>query len=170
MSAGRMWAAQVVAVIFAGVSVVGAATVDAAGQEWSGRYTVVSYAAAKTGTSVAARQPEPDFSAEYVFVTECSSGKCVATVVDGPVPRNSTLPQPQRYTWDGTQWEYVYDWQWECFRGDGVPRVFSAARSWMFYVPQSDGSLQGAWHTDIFSGDCRGNVIMPVAAYPVGPR
>jgi hypothetical protein len=140
-------------------------TAQAAGQQWSGRYTVVTYASQKAGTSGASRQAEPDFSAQFVFATSCSS-RCIATVVDGPKPSNPTIPQPQRYLWDGTQWAMTYDWQWECYLGESAPRVFSPAQSWSFYVPQSDGSLQGTWHTDILSGPCRGNVIMPIAAFP----
>lgn len=143
----------------------GVMTAHAAGQLWSGRYTVVTYASQKAGTSVATRQPEPDFSAQFTFATSCSS-RCIATVVDGPAPSNPTIPQPQRYLWDGTQWAMTYEWQWECFLGDGAPRVFSPAQSWVFYAPQPDGSLQGTWHTDILSGPCRGNVLMPIAALP----
>ncbi|MET0898169.1 MAG: hypothetical protein ABWY45_09680 [Mycobacterium sp.] len=149
-------------VLAMGASVI---TAQAAGQQWSGRYTVVTYASQKAGTSVASRQAEPDFSAQFLYATSCSS-RCVATVVDGPKPSNPTIPQPQRYLWDGTQWAMTYDWQWECYLGDSAPRVFSPAQSWSFYVPQSDGSLQGTWHTDILSGPCRGNVIMPIAAFP----
>lgn len=138
----------------------------AAGQVWTGRYQVVSYASQKNGTSVAARQPEGDLSALYTFSTSCSSS-CVATVVDGPAPSNPTIPQPQRYTWNGSKWTLSYDWQWECFRGDGVPRVFSPAQSWVTYAPLPDGTLQGSWYTDILSGPCRGNVLMPTAAFPV---
>lgn len=150
----------VVAGMFAAV-----VTAQAAGQQWSGRFTVVTYASQKAGTSAAARQSEPNFSAQYTFVTTCSA-RCVATAVDGPAPSNPTIPQPQRYTWNGSQWTFAYDWQWECYHGEGAPRLFSPAQSWVFYTPQPDGSLQGTWHTDILSGACRGNVLMPVAAYP----
>lgn len=166
MSACRMQAALFVAAVLALVCVLVPPTSQAAGQQWSGRYTMVTYASQKAGNSVAARQPEHDFSGEYLLATNCSSGKCVATVVNGPRSTNPTVPQPLRYTWDGSQWQFMYDWQWECFRGDSVASVFSAARSWVFYQPQPDGSMQGTWHTDIFDGTCRGNVIMPVAAYP----
>lgn len=137
----------------------------AAGQVWNGRFQVVSYASQKNGTSIAARQSEPDFGAVYTFSTACS-GTCVATVIAGPAPSNPTIPQPQRYTWNGAKWTFTYDWQWECFSGDGVPRVFSPARSWVTYTPQPDGSLQGSWYTDILSDACRGNVLIPVAAFP----
>ena len=166
MSACRIWAALWVAAVLTFVGALVCPTSQAAGQQWNGRYTMVSYASQKAGTSVAAHQPEPDFSGDYVLATDCSSGRCVASVVSGPRSSNPTAPQTLRYTWDGTKWQLVYDWQWECFRGDGVPTVFSPATSWVFYQPQADGSMQGTWHTDIDDGPCRGNVIMPVAAYP----
>ncbi|CAN5479404.1 hypothetical protein BH09ACT7_BH09ACT7_22370 [soil metagenome] len=138
----------------------------AAGQQWTGRYTVVTYASQKSGTSIAARQAEADFSAVFVFSTACSTSACIATVVDGPAPSNPTIPQPQRYIWDGAKWAVTYDWQWECFRGDGTPRVYSSATSWVYYAPQADGTLRGSWYTDIADGPCRGSVMMPVAAGP----
>lgn len=167
MPAGRAWAARIVAVIGLAMAFVLPAPAHAAGGQWNGRYTVVTYGSQKAGTSVAARQPESDFSAVYTFSTVCSGTRCVATVIDGPAPTNPTLPRIQRYTWEGNQWMYVYDWQWECFRGDGMPTTFNAARSWVVYVPQPAGSLRGTWHTDIADGACRGNVIFPVGAYPV---
>ncbi|EKF24365.1 hypothetical protein C731_1570 [Mycolicibacterium hassiacum DSM 44199] len=127
----------------------------------------MTYASDKMGTSLAARQAEPDFSATYTLVTDCSSGLCIATVVDGPAPSNPTIPQPIRYTWDGARWQYSYNWQWDCFLGDGAPRVYAPARSRVFYAPDDTGSLFGTWHTEILSGPCRGTVTMPVAAYPV---
>ena len=166
MSAGRACTALFVALSVTSATVLAASPANAAEQQWSGRYTMVSYASQKDGTSVAARQPEPDFNAEFMFVTDCSSGKCVATAVDGPAPTNPYVPRPQRYTWDGNNWVYVYDWAWDCFHGDGVPREWSPARSWAVYTPQPDGSLRGTWHTEIASGLCRGSVMWPVAAFP----
>ncbi|MCV7212366.1 hypothetical protein [Mycolicibacterium canariasense] len=143
-----------------------AATAGAVGQPLNGRYQVVSYASQKNGTSIAARQAEPDFGAVYTFSTACGN-VCVATVIDGPAPSNPTIPQPQRYKWDGTKWTFSYDWQWECYTGEQYPRVYSPATSWVSYTPQPDGSLRGSWYTDILSDACRGNVLMPVAAFPV---
>ncbi|MGV0717477.1 hypothetical protein ABQE93_18945 [Mycolicibacterium sp. XJ662] len=140
---------------------------SAADAQWNGRYQIITFASDKIGTSVAASQAEPDFSAEYVLSTDCSSGLCVATVVDGPAPSNPTIPQPVRYTWDGSRWHYSYNWQWECFRGDGLPRQYAPAQSRVFYAPDIDGSLFGTWRTNILSGACRGTVTMPVAARPV---
>ncbi|ULE31474.1 hypothetical protein [Mycobacterium sp. IDR2000157661] len=139
---------------------------DAADPGWNGRYQIITYASEKMGTSVAAAQREPDFSAQYTLATDCSSGLCVATVVDGPAPGNPSIPQPIRYTWDGSRWQYAYNWQWECFRGDGLPREYAPARSRVFYAPDLDGTLFGTWHTEILSGPCRGTVVMPVGARP----
>ncbi|KUI04348.1 hypothetical protein [Mycobacterium sp. IS-3022] len=139
----------------------------AANPAWNGRYEIVTYASDKMGSSIAAAQAEPDFAAQYVLVTDCSTGLCVATVVEGPAPSNPTIPQPVRYTWDGSRWQYAYNWQWECFRGDGVPSEYAPARSKVFYAPDIDGSLFGTWRTEILAGTCRGTVVMPVAARPV---
>ena len=53
----------------------------AARQVWNGKYSLVRYAGEKTGTSLAARQPEPDFSNIYTFVTDCSR-ECVSEGVE----------------------------------------------------------------------------------------
>ncbi|KAA1249377.1 hypothetical protein F0Q45_15520 [Mycobacterium simiae] len=142
---------------------------DAATPSWNGRYSLVRYAADKTGTSQAASQAEPTFSADYVFTTACTA-QCVATATNGPTPKNPTLPQPSHYAWDGTRWVEHFDFQWDCFMGDGVAKVWAPARSWAYYTPQADATLRGSWHTDIYSGPCRGTVEMPVAALPAGPR
>ena len=86
---------------------------------WNGKYSLVRYAAQKTGTSLAARQPEPTFSDDYDFATKCSATACVATVSGGAKPKNPTLPQPPEYTWDGAKWVHIYDWQWDCYMGEG---------------------------------------------------
>jgi opacity protein-like surface antigen len=161
-----MWSALLVATSITAACISAAATAEAANAEWNGRFQIVTFASDKMGSSVAAAQSEPDFSAQYVLATDCSSGLCVATVVEGPAPSNPTIPQPVRYTWDGSRWQYAYNWQWECFRGAGVPSEYAPARSRVFYAPDIDGSLYGTWHTDILAGACRGNVVMPVAAYP----
>ena len=113
----------------------------AAPQPWNGRYQMNTYASQKAGTSPAARQAEGDFGAVFTLSTACSFDKCVATVIDGPAPGNPTIPQPTRFTWNGNAWVTTY-------------------------APQPDGSLRGTWHTDIAEGSCRGNVVMPVAAFP----
>ena len=46
---------------------------------WNGRYRLTGYASAKAGTSIAARQKEPPFSAEYDVVTTCAgASRCIA--------------------------------------------------------------------------------------------
>ena len=157
--------------LFAAVLVLGgllpAPPAGATGQIWNGTFSLLRYAASKTGTSMAARQPEPDFSDVYLFSTDCSTGTCVSTVLDGPKPDNPTLPLPPRYTWDGARWVHVYDWQWDCYLGEGVPKQWNPAHSVAYYTPQADGTLRGVWRTDIDGGPCGGSVIMNVAAFPV---
>jgi hypothetical protein len=89
--------------------------VHAAMPSWNGKYSLVRYAVDKNGSSAAAGQAEPTFRADYVFVTSCSSGKCVATATDGPTPKNPTLPQPSH--WDGSRWVEHFDFQWDCYMG-----------------------------------------------------
>ena len=156
-----------IAIVVFGISAVSA---HAATPSWNGKYSLVRYAVDKSGTSAAAGQAEATFSADYVFVTACSAGKCVATATDGPTPKNPTLPQPSHYTWDGTRWAEQFDFQWDCYMGEGAPKVWAPARSWAYYTPQPGGSLRGTWHTDIASGPCRGSVEMPVAAFAAAPR
>lgn len=139
----------------------------AAQPTWNGQYTFVTYASQKQGTSPASRQYESDFSGNFALATSCATGTCIATVVQGPAPSNPTIPQPIRYSWNGTQWVATYDWVWNCYQGDGPHKLWSPATSWAFYEPQPDGSLKGTWYTDIDSGPCRGSVLMPVAAFPL---
>ena len=40
----------------------------------------------------------------------------------GPIPKNPTLPQPSHYVWDGTRWVEHFDFQWDCYRGEGIPK------------------------------------------------
>jgi len=165
MSARRACSAIASAALVAAACACTQATAQAAPLKWSGRYTMVTFASEKIGTSIAARQPEADFSGQYTFTTSCTS-TCVATASGGPAPSNPTVPQPSRYTWDGQQWVFNYNWQWECFRGSDVPTEFAAARSLVFYSPTLDGSMFGTWRTEILEGVCKGNIVMPVAAYP----
>jgi len=146
-------------------AVVAVPAAHAATPSWNGKYSLVRYAASKTGTSVAATQAEATFSADYVFSTVCSAATCVATANNGPKPNNPTISVPSHYTWDGSRWVERFDFQWDCYMGEGVPKVWAPATSWAFYTPQSDGSLRGTWHTDIAGGPCQGSVEMPVAAF-----
>ena len=139
----------------------------AAPKPWNGRFQMTTYASRKAGTSPAARQPETDFGAVFALATACSFDTCVATVVDGPAPGNPTIPQPIRYTWNGTGWATTYDWLWDCLIGGGQQKQWAHATSFAQYAPQPDGSFRGTWHTDISEGACRGSVVMPVVAAPV---
>ncbi|BCI86605.1 hypothetical protein NIIDMKKI_18110 [Mycobacterium kansasii] len=106
------------------IAVVGnpAVALHAATPSWNGKYSLVRYAAVKSGTSMAAGQAEPTFSADYVFTTTCSAANCVATATNGPTPKNPTLPQPSHYAWDGTKWVEHFDFQWDCYLGEGWPK------------------------------------------------
>lgn len=132
---------------------------------WDGRFQMLTYASQKAGTSPASHQTENDFGAVFTLSTSCTVTTCVATVVDGPRPGNQTIPWPTRFTWNGSEWTTSYDWLWDCLLGGGQ-KQWARASSWTFYKPQPDGSLKGAWHTDITEGACRGSVVMPVAARP----
>ncbi|BBZ32276.1 Rv2253 family sensor-like surface protein [Mycolicibacterium confluentis] len=152
--------------LIAGLTLIGVAPAQAAGQPWMGRYSMVTYASQKGGTSAAVRQREADFAAVFTLSTSCGAGACVATA-DGPPSSNPTVPNPLRYSWDGQQWKTSYEWVWQCsIGGDTSQSQWSPAQSFTFYAPQPDGSLRGIWHTDISTGACRGSVVMPVAAYP----
>jgi len=144
----------------------GSGVAQAALATWSGQYHLITYASQKVGTSPASQQWEGDFSGDFTLSTNCSTGTCIATVVQGPPPSNSSIPQPIRYAWNGSEWITSYDWMWNCYQGDGYHRLMSPATSWVFYTPQPDGSMRGTWHTDIDTGPCRGSVIMPIAAFP----
>lgn len=155
------------AAILAALTLAGAATPSASAspQAWNGRYQMTTYASQKAGTSPAARQREGDFGAVFTLATACGFDKCVATVVDGPAPGNPTIPQPTRFTWNGSAWAGTYDWLWDCSLSTGQ-KQWAHATSFTTYAPQTDGTLRGTWHTDIAEGACRGNVVMPVAAFP----
>src|SRR5262249_53556744 len=100
----------------------------------------------------------------------CSAGRCVGTATDGPTPKNPALPTPSHYAWDGARGVEQFDFQWGCYMGEGVPKVWAAAKWWVVYMPQADGALGGSWRTDIIGGPCGGSVEMPVAAFAAGPR
>lgn len=163
--ASRVAATAVLVTGGVGVPALTVAPAHAAPQAWTGNYRMVTYASQKGGTSAAARLPETDFGAVFTMTTSCTSGRCVATAT-GPASSNPTVPNPLSFFWDGQQWKVAYDWVWQCPIGGAGQSQWSPAQSFTYYTPQSDGSLRGMWSTDITSGACRGNVVMPVAAYP----
>ena len=67
---------------------------------------------------------------------------------------------------NGSTWVHIYEWQWDCYMGEGNPKVWAPARSVAYYTPQRDGTLRGSWRTDIYGGPCDGTVVMDVAAFP----
>jgi hypothetical protein len=131
---------------------------------WNGWYKLTFHTDQKSGTSIAANQPETPYTASYKFSTDCSSGQCVATVLDGPTPK-SNVAQSTKFDWTGTQWSRSGSWRWDCQLGDGTI-TFDPATSITTYTPQPDGSLTGTFQTTINSGACQGTVSIPVTATP----
>ena len=112
---------------------------------------------------MAAGDPEVQYTDTYGFSSSCTSGKCIATIISGPPPRNPTVPQPVQFTWDGSSWTQVSDSQWDCMMPDGTIQ-WDPARGEVRYTPRSDGSLWGTMHTEIVSGACQGTVDMHMTA------
>lgn len=130
---------------------------------WNGEYAITFIVGPKSGTSMAAGQPEGQYAETYGFQSSCTSGKCTATIVSGPPPRNPTVPQPVQFTWDGSSWTQTSDFQWDCILDDGTVQ-WNPARADVRYTPQPDGSLSGIMHTEISSGPCQGTVDMNMTA------
>lgn len=153
------------AVIAVGVSLVFAPVVAAdPAATWDGWYKVTFHADQKTGTSTAAQQSEQAYTAWYKFATDCSSGTCLASVIDGPSPKDN-VPQSTKFEWTGSQWTRSESWRWDCLLPDRTI-TFDAASSVTRYTPQSDGSLTGTFGTNIGSGACQGTVYIPLTAVP----
>ena len=139
-----------------------AAAADTA--SWNGEYEITFFTNKKTGTSLAADQKEGSYVKDFVFSSSCAE-ECTATVVDGPPPTNPTVPLPITYTWNGSAWEMLNAWHWNCLRPDGSIE-WNPATTRVTYRPQADGSLRGAWHTNIHSGVCEGTVYIDTLAEP----
>jgi hypothetical protein len=138
-----------------------AASADAA--SWNGEYAITFIVGPKAGTSIAAGQPEGQYTDTYTFESRCSDGKCTATIIGGPPPRNPTVPQPVQFTWDGSSWTQVSDFQWDCMMPDETIQ-WSPAHADVRYTPQPDGTLSGTMRTEIASGACQGTVEMNMTA------
>ena len=143
-----------------------AATAEPA-PNWSGWYRITFHADEKTGTSAAAQQGEQAYTAWYKFATDCSSGNCIASVVDGPTPKDN-VPRSTKFEWDGSQWTRSDSWRWDCLLPDRTI-TFDSASSVTRYTPRSDGSLTGTFGTNIGSGACQGTVYIPLTAVPADP-
>jgi len=133
---------------------------------WNGEYAITFIVGPKSGTSLAAGQPEGQYTDTYTFQSSCTSAKCTATIISGPAPRNPTVPQPVQFTWDGSSWTQVNDFQWDCMMDDGTIQ-WNPARADVRYTPQPDGSLSGTMHTEILSGPCQGTLEMHMTAQRV---
>jgi hypothetical protein len=138
-----------------------AATADTA--SWNGDYAITFIVGPKAGTSVAAGQPEGQYTDTYTFSSTCAAGKCIATIVSGPPPRNPTVPQPVQFTWDGSSWTQSSEFQWDCMMPDTTIE-WNPARADVRYIPQPDGTLAGTMHTEILSGACQGTLEMNMTA------
>ncbi|OBI94747.1 hypothetical protein A5660_11610 [Mycobacterium alsense] len=133
---------------------------------WNGTYAITFMVGPKSGTSMAVGDPEVQHTDTYGLRSSCSGGKCVATIVSGPPPSNPTVPQPVQFTWDGSSWKQVSDFQWDCMMPD-TSIQWNPAHSEVRYTPQPDGSLAGVMHTEILSGACQGTIDMDMRADPV---
>ena len=129
---------------------------------WNGWYKITFQTDKKTGTSMAAKQGEEPYTAWYKFATDCSSGSCVASVVDGPTPKDNAA-KTTTFDWTGTQWSRTNNWRWDCVLPDRTI-TFDPASSVTTYNPQPDGSLTGMFATNIGSGACQGTVYIPLTA------
>jgi hypothetical protein len=130
---------------------------------WNGEYAITFMVGPKSGTSMAVGDPESQHTEKYGFRSSCASGKCIATIVSGPPPSNPTVPQPVQFTWDGSSWTQVTDFQWDCMMPD-TSIQWAPAKSTVRYTPQANGTLAGVMHTDISSGPCQGWIEMDMTA------
>ena len=130
---------------------------------WNGQYAITFMVGPKSGTSMAVGDPESQHTDTYGFRSSCAGGKCTATIVSGPPPSNPTVPQPVQFTWDGSSWRQVSDFQWDCMMPD-TSIQWSPAHADVRYTPQPDGSLTGVMHTEILSGPCQGTIDMDMKA------
>jgi hypothetical protein len=134
---------------------------------WNGWYKITFHTDQKSGTSIAADQYEEAYTAWFEFTTDCSSGSCVATVLDGPTPKDNVV-KSTTFEWTGTQWSRTNSWRWDCALPDRTI-TFDAASSVTTYNPQPDGSLKGMFATNIGSGACQGTVYIPLTAVAATP-
>lgn len=132
---------------------------------WNGNYILTLSANAKTGTSIAASQPEPAKQISVSMSSTCATGVCIATVNNPPPPKNDSMPTSIEFVWNGAQWVRKIEWKWDCLLPDGTVE-YDPAKSTSVYTPGPNGSFTGLFHTDIFSGACEGNVDMPLSAKP----
>lgn len=129
---------------------------------WGGWYKITFHTDQKSGSSIAATQRETPYTAWYKITTNCSGGKCVASVIDGPTAKDNVV-QSVTFEWTGKSWSRSNSWSWDCLHPDGTTTL-DPANSVTTYTPQSDGSLAGTFQTTIETGVCQGTVTIPVTA------
>ncbi len=135
--------------------------------DWSGWYRITFHTDRKSGTSAAAEQSEEPYTAWYRFATDCSSGSCSASVLDGPSPKDNVSAETD-FEWTGSQWSRTNSWRWDCLLPDRT-LTFDSASSVTTYTPRPDGSLAGMFATNIGAGACEGTVYIPLTAVPSDP-
>jgi hypothetical protein len=167
MTSGTGYRAAVVAALTAGATVLAPTASADPAPNWNGWYKITFQTDQKSGTSVAAKQGEEPYTAWYEFATDCSSGSCVASVTDGPTPKDNAV-KSTTFDWTGTQWSRTNNWRWDCVLPDRTI-TFDPASSVTTYTPQPDGSLKGTFATNIGSGACEGTVYIPLTAVPTQP-
>lgn len=153
-------------IVALGIAVLFSPTGSADSASWNGPYAITFIVGPKGGTSIAAGQSEVQYTDTYTFSSSCATGKCIATIIDGPPPRNPTVPQPVQFTWDGSSWTQAGDFQWDCMMPDATIE-WSPARADVRYTPQPDGALSGVMHTEILSGTCQGTLEINMTAEPL---
>ena len=154
------------AAVVAAVGFASAAHADPA-PNWDGWYRITFHTDRKQGTSIAAGQSEEAYTAWYRVTTDCSSGTCVASMVEGPATKEN-VESSTTFTWTGSQWSRTNNWRWDCLLPDRTI-TFDPASSTTTYSPQADGSLTGTFATNIGSGACEGTVYIPLTAVPGNP-
>lgn len=135
---------------------------------WGGWYKITFHTDQKSGTSIAATQQETPYTAWYKITTNCSGGKCTASVIDGPTPKDNVV-QSTTFDWTGSKWSRSNSWSWDCLHPDGTTTL-DPANSTTTYTPQSDGSLAGTFQTTIESGVCQGTITIPLTAVAGQPN
>ena len=132
---------------------------------WSGNYKVTFHTDQKSGSSMAATQSEEPYSATYQFSTDCSSGSCVASAIDGPTPKDN-VSKAVKFDWTGSQWSRTNNWRWDCLLPDRTI-TYDPATSVTTYLPQADGSLTGTFQNHHQLGCLPGHGDDSVTAVPV---
>ena len=124
-------------------------TASADPPSWNGEYAITFIVGPKSGTSMAAGHPEVQYTDTYGFRSSCTSGKCTATIISGPPPRNPTVPQPVQFTWDGSSWTQVSDFQWDCMMPDDHDPMESGPSRRALHAPTRRITFRHHAHRDL---------------------